>query len=187
MNFTAKKITTMAMFAAISIVLVTLIHFPIFPMAPYLEYDPADIPIFITTFLFGPLSGLVLTFIVCVIQGITVSFNSGPIGIAMHFVATGSFVLVAGLIYKYKSNAKGLIIGSICGVLVMTMMMVLWNLILTPIYTGFPRQAILDIMWPAIIPFNLIKATSNAIMAAAVFKILEKRGIFQKLFHKSVF
>lgn len=186
MNFTAKKITTMAMFAAISIVLVTLIHFPIFPMAPYLEYDPADVPIFIATFLFGPMSGLILTFIVCLIQGLTVSAQSGVIGITMHFVATGSFVLVAGLIYKYKSNAKGLIIGSICGVLVMTMMMVLWNLILTPIFMGMPRKAVLAIIWPAIIPFNLIKATSNAIMAATVFKILQKRGIFQKLFHKSI-
>ena len=134
MNFTARKITAMAMFAAISVVLVTLIHFPIFPMAPFLEYDPADIPIFIATFLFGPLSGLILTFVVCVIQGLTVSAQSGIIGIAMHLVATGSFVLVAGAIYKYHSHVKGMIIASICGILIMTIMMALWNLILTPIF-----------------------------------------------------
>lgn len=32
------------MLAALSIVLVYVIHFPIFPAASFLEYDPADIP-----------------------------------------------------------------------------------------------------------------------------------------------
>ncbi len=34
----------MAMLVAVSVVLVYLVHFPIFPAAPFLEYDPADIP-----------------------------------------------------------------------------------------------------------------------------------------------
>ena len=47
-----RKLTTMAMLTAISIVLVTFVHFPLLPAAPWMEYDPADIPIFIGTFLF---------------------------------------------------------------------------------------------------------------------------------------
>ena len=42
-----RKLTTLAMLAALAIVLVALIHFPLVPAAPFLEYDPADIPIFI--------------------------------------------------------------------------------------------------------------------------------------------
>ena len=42
------------------------------------------------------------------------------------------------------------------------------------------------IMLPAIIPFNLIKATSNTLLAAALYKVLESRGIFQKTLHKFV-
>ncbi len=57
-NLTVKKMVMMAMLAAISIVLVNFIHFPIFPSAPFLEYDMADVPILIGTFLFGPLNGL---------------------------------------------------------------------------------------------------------------------------------
>ena len=53
-----RKLTTLAMLAALAIVLVALIHFPLVPAAPFLEYDPADIPIFIGTFLFGPAAGL---------------------------------------------------------------------------------------------------------------------------------
>ena len=67
------KLAKMAMLVAISIVLVLLIHFPLFPAAPFLEYDPADIPIFIGTFAFGPAAGVLLTVLVSVIQGATVS------------------------------------------------------------------------------------------------------------------
>ena len=91
-----RKITVMGMMAAISIVLVYLVHFPIFPGAAFLEYDPADIPIFICTFLFGPVSGLVLTVATAGIQALTVSAQSGPYGFIMHVLATGSFALVAG-------------------------------------------------------------------------------------------
>ena len=59
-----KKLTTLGVLAACSIVLVAFIHFPIFPAVSFLEYDPADIPILIGTFLFGPVWGVVLTVIV---------------------------------------------------------------------------------------------------------------------------
>lgn len=186
MNFTAKKLTTMAMFTAISIVLVSLIHFPIFPAATFLEYDPADIPIFIATFLFGPFTGLILTLLVSVIQGLTVSAQSGIIGIIMHFVATGSFTLLAGFLYKKMPSKKGLLFSSIAGALLMTIVMVLWNLILTPIFMGAPRAAVVALMLPAIIPFNLIKAGLNAALAAVIYQVLSQRGLVKKLQNKTI-
>lgn len=44
MNEKVRKLVTMAMLAALSIVLVYVIHFPIFPAASFLEYDPAVSP-----------------------------------------------------------------------------------------------------------------------------------------------
>ena len=70
-----KQITTLGVMSALSIVLMILIRIP-FPTAPFLEYDPADIPILISTFLFGPWWGLLMTAAVSVIQGITVSSSS---------------------------------------------------------------------------------------------------------------
>ena len=89
-----RKLVTMAMLAALSIVLVYVVHFPIFPAAPFLEYDPADIPILIGTFAYGPVAGIILTVVVSVIQGMTVSASSGFMGIAMHIFATSILVLV---------------------------------------------------------------------------------------------
>ena len=43
------KLAKMGMLVAISIVLVYFIHFPLIPAVPFLEYDPADIPIMMGT------------------------------------------------------------------------------------------------------------------------------------------
>ena len=68
-----NKLAKMAMLVAISIILVAIVHFPIFPAVAFLEYDPADVPIMIGTFAFGPLAGLLITVVVCLVQGLTVS------------------------------------------------------------------------------------------------------------------
>ena len=165
-----RKLVTMALMVAISILLVYLVHFPIFPAAPFLEYDPADIPIFIATYLYGPISGLIVTAVTCVIQGFTVSASSGVIGIIMHFFATGSFVLLAGFIFRKKKDNAHLAIASVSGTLIMTVSMVIWNMIFTPLFLGTPIDQVLPLMLPAIIPFNLIKAAVNALVAALVYK-----------------
>ncbi|MEM1485331.1 ECF transporter S component [Oscillospiraceae bacterium PP1C4] len=165
-----RKLTTMAMLTALSIVLVALIHFPLFPAAAFLEYDPADIPVFIGTFLFGPAAGLLLTLVVSVIQGTTVSAGSGIIGILMHFLATGAFAVLAGNIYKHRRTRVGAMVAIICGVLAMTTVMVLFNLILTPIFMGVPVEAVIGMLMPIIIPFNLAKAGINGAITYLVYK-----------------
>ncbi len=167
-------LTECAVLVALSVILVALIHFPIFPSAPFLEYDPADIPIFIGTFLFGPMVGLIITVVTCVIQGITVSSSSGIIGIMMHLFATGSFVLVAGYIYKMNHTRKGAVIALIAGTITMTVAMVIWNLIFTPIFMGTPVSAVASMIVPVIIPFNLIKAGVNSLITFLVYKPISK-------------
>ena len=39
-----RKLTALGMLGAISLILVATVHFPIIPAAPFLEYDPADVP-----------------------------------------------------------------------------------------------------------------------------------------------
>ena len=166
----------LAMFAALSIVLVSFIHFsfPFLPGAQFLEYDPADVPILIGTFAFGPAAGLLLTLVVSVVQGITVSAGSGPWGILMHFVATGSMAVVAGLVYKKHHSFKGAIAALGFGALTMTVVMVPLNLLITPIYTGASVQFVAGMLLPAIIPFNLIKSVVNCVVTFIVYKHIMK-------------
>lgn len=180
-----RRLVVMAMLTALSIVLVYLIRFPIFASAPFLEYDMADVPILIGTFLFGPVSGLVLTAVTCVIQGLTVSAGSGWVGIVMHLCATGAFVLVAGYIYKAKHTRKGALIGLLLGAITMTLMMIPLNLIFTVHFLGTPRAVVVGMMVPIIIPFNLIKAFANAALTFVLYKAvgrvlkLEPRAVEQ--------
>lgn len=168
------KLAKMAMLVAISIVLVLLIHFPLFPSATFLEYDPADIPIFIGTFAFGPAAGVLLTVIVSVIQGTTVSAGGQIWGIIMHIAATGSFAVVAGSIYKRNKSRKSAVISLCVGVVVMSVVMCMANLIITPIYSGMPREAVAAMILPVILPFNLIKAGINAVVTFFLYKRISR-------------
>lgn len=166
------KYVYLAMFAAISIVLVVLIHFP-FPFLPgaqFLEYDPADVPILIGTFAFGPVSGLLLTLVVSLVQGLTVSAGSGPWGILMHFLATGSMAFFSGLVYRKLHTIKGAIISLALGALTMTAVMIPLNLLITPIYTGASVRIVAGMLLPAIIPFNAIKSVINCVITFIVYK-----------------
>jgi len=172
-NMTGKistaRLAKMAMLVAISIVLVAIIHFPIFPAVPFLEYDPADIPILIGTFAFGPVAGVLLTAVTAIIQGLTVSSASGIYGILMHIIATSALVITAGLIYKFNKTRKGAVIGLLCGIVAMTVVMIGANLIITPVFMGVTRDVVWGLM-PFIAAFNAIKAGINSIVTFLVYK-----------------
>lgn len=164
-----KKIVTMGMMVAISITLVYFIHFPIIPVVPFLEYDPADIPILVGTFAFGPLAGVVLTVITALVQGMTVSAASGLYGILMHIIATSAFVIVAGCMYQSKKTKKMAVISLIAGMAVMAFIMVPSNMVITPAFMGVPRDTVWNLM-PFIVGFNIIKAGINGFVTFYVYK-----------------
>lgn len=179
--FNTRKITGMAILSALAIVLLYIpgLKFPIFPMAPFLEYDACDIPIMFATFSYGPISGLIVTFIVSVIQGLTISSQSSFYGILMHIIATGSFTLSAGFLFAFLKHKKfnqiaslaiSTVVGSICWLVVM----ILANMAITPLFMKVPFSELMKIMLPAIIPFNLIKASVNGTIGAILYIPLHK-------------
>ena len=115
----------MALMTALSLVML-LIRIP-FPPAPFLVYDPADIPIYITAFAFGPVAGLAVTFVVSFIQAFLMG-GDGIYGFLMHFIATGAFAVIAGAIYKRNKTRKTAIVSIIVGILVMTARRYIWGL-----------------------------------------------------------
>ena len=163
------RISIMAMLTALSIVLVTNIHLPLIPAAPFLEYDPADIPVLICAMMFGPVSGIITLLTVCIIQALTVSASSGIIGFFMHFIASSVLVLVASGIYSRKKTHLSLIIGLVAGSIAMTVVMIPLNLVFTGIFMGAGTQAVVGMLIPAIIPFNILKAGLNSAITFAVF------------------
>lgn len=163
------KTAIMAMLTALSIVSLFVIRTPLIPAAPFLEYDAADIPVLIGSMLLGPVSGIVILLAVCIIQAITVSASSGWIGFLMHFIASSVLILIASLIYKKKKTTASLAVGLVIGSVAMTAVMIPLNLIFTGIFLGAGTQAVVSMLIPAIIPFNLLKAGINSAITFAVF------------------
>lgn len=174
MKFTTRKLAIGAMLIAISVLLVLVIHFPIFPAAPFLEYDPADIPILIGTFAYGPGMGILLTLAACIIQGLTVSAKSGLYGIIMHIIPTGTMVLVSGFIYKSKKTRKTAAVALIVGIVVEVLVMMVANYFITPAFMGTPREAVAGMLLPIIAPFNAIKFGINSLVTFIVYKTISK-------------
>lgn len=168
MKMNTAKLAKLAMMVAISCVLVLLIRIP-FPPAPFLVYDPADVPIYITTFAFGPVAGLVVTIVVSFIQAFVLG-GDALYGFVMHVFATGMFAAAAGAIYSRKKSKKGAILALAAGVIIATAVMCLMNYVVTPYYMGAPREAVVAMMIPVIIPFNLLKAGLNAVITFLVYK-----------------
>lgn len=178
-NAKVKWLVEMALLCAMSLVLMYVVRFSIFPAAPYLEYDMADVPILIGTFLFGPVSGLILTLIVSpVAMDYRIHCQAGWVGAVMHFFATGAFVLIAGLIYKKMHSLKGALIGLVCGSLVMIALMIPLNLIFTVHYNGVPAQVVQGMIWPILVPFNAIKAGINSVVTFLAYKPISR--LFKK-------
>lgn len=174
MNKNIIKTALAAMFAAISVVLVYVIRFPLIPAAPFLEYDPADIPVLISGLLMGPGIGLCVLLIACAVQALTVSAASGIIGFLMHFISSAVLLLTVTLIFRGGKSFKRLIIALVCGSLAMAAVMIPLNLIFTGIFMGTGVKAVASMLIPAIIPFNLLKAGINSAVTAAVYLPLKK-------------
>lgn len=165
-----RRLTVMAMLVAISVILVWLVHFPLFPTAAFLEYDPADIPILIGTFAYGPVAGLLLTVAASAIQALTVSAQSGLYGFLMHVISTSLLSVTAGIIYRFQRTRVGAAIALIAGTLAMGFGMLLANHFITPVFMGVPTAMVDGMLLTVFLPFNLIKAGLNALVTFLIYK-----------------
>ncbi len=175
-NTRLLKLAKMAMLTALAVVLVWLVHIPIFPAVAFLEYDPASVPMLLGGFLYGPLAGLVITVVAASIQAFTVSSESGLYGLIMHVIAVGGLVTVSSVIYRKYRSKKGAIVGLILGCLTMTTLMIPANLLVTPAFTGWPVSAVVQVL-PWIVLFNLVKSVVNSILA--FFLYTRVRGLLK--------
>lgn len=167
-----KKLTLMAMFAALAYVLMLVGRIPISPMS-FLKFDPKDMILTVGGFVLGPIPALLVTVVVCLIEMVTVS-DTGIIGFFMNLLASACFVCPAAFFYKRKHDIRGGVLGLIIGVILMTVAMLLWNYFLTPIYMGWPREEIAAMLAPIFLPFNLIKGSINAALTILVYKPVSK-------------
>lgn len=162
------KMTTIALLAAMAFVMVVFCRIPV---VLFLEYEPKDLIITLGGFIWGPFTSFVVSVIVSFIEMITIS-EDGIIGFIMNIISTCSFACTASFIYKKKRTLSGAVIGLCSGTLLMVIVMMLWNYLITPLYMGYPRAAVAELLLPAFLPFNLIKGGLNATFTFMLYKPL---------------
>lgn len=166
MDSKTKKITTTAMLCAIAYVMVVIGRIPV---VLFLKYDPKDIIITLGGLIWGPMTSFIVSVVVSLIEMVTISEN-GVLGCIMNIISTCSFACTASVIYKKKRTLSGAVIGLVTGSLMMVLVMLLWNYLITPIYMGYPREAVAKLLVPAFLPFNLLKAGLNAGFTFLLYK-----------------
>ena len=161
-----KKLVTLAMLSAIAYLAMFLFRIPI---VLFLKYDPKDAIIAIAGFLYGPLSALSVSVVVSAVEMFTIS-DTGWIGFIMNVISSCAFVCPAAFLYSRKRTIRRAAAGLGLGVVLVTIAMALWNYIMTPIYMGYPRAAVAELLLPVFIPFNLLKAGLNTALTLLLYK-----------------
>lgn len=166
MNSKTKKVTTTAMLCAIAYVVMVLGRIPI---VLFLKYDPKDVIITLGGLIWGPMTACIVSVIVSFIEMLSVS-ETGILGCIMNIISTCSFACTASVIYKKKHTLSGAVIGLAMGSFTMIVVMLLWNYLITPLYMGYPREAVVKLLLPAFLPFNSLKAGLNAGFTFLLYK-----------------
>ena len=176
MNMTTKKITTLGMLCALAVIVNLLIHFPLIPSVEFLSYDAKDVIIVIGGFIYGPGSAFIMSIITSLLE---IMYRGGNLlDVLMNVISTCTFACVAAWIYKRDHTREGAFIGLGAGIVCCVLSMLLWNYIVTPIYFGMPREAVVSILIPGILPFNLLKCGLNTGLTLFLYKPIV--GVFRR-------
>ena len=176
MNMTTKKITTLGMLCALAVIVNLLIHFPLIPSVEFLSYDAKDVIIVIGGFIYGPGSAFIMSVITSLLE---IMYRGGNLlDVLMNVISTCTFACVAAWIYKRDHTREGAFIGLGAGIVCCVLSMLLWNYIVTPIYFGMPREAVVSILVPGILPFNLLTCGLNSGLTLFLYKPIV--GIFRR-------
>ena len=139
------------------------------PLVLFLKYDPKDIVIAVGGLIYGPLTSFSIALAVSLAEMFTIS-ETGILGCIMNVLSSCSFACTAAVLYRKKQTFSGAAGGLLCGWLCMVSVMLPWNYWIAPIYMGYPREAVAELLIPVFLPFNLIKGGLNAAVTIFLYR-----------------
>ncbi len=159
------RLCVVAIMAAMAYVAMVFLKIPV---VLFLSYEPKDVFLTLIALLVDPLAGVLSTVAVAFVEMITVS-STGLWGFLMNVCSSCAFLLPVALLCRRKKTAGRRAFGVVCGVAVMTAVMLLWNYLIVPLYMGTSRTEVLPLLWSAFLPFNLLKGGINAVLVFFLF------------------
>ena len=174
-GWSTKRIAITALLCAVAAICTLFLEFPLLPGVPFLKYDPSAIIALIAGFAFGPATGVAVSVIPYLPH---IATSSGIYGMIMAIIATLTLVLPASLIYKRATNLKEAIIymfvGMGVGAVVCLACCIGANLVITPIFMGSTTEDVVNMIVPALLPFNVAKIAINCTVTALIYKPITK-------------
>ena len=161
-----KNLCVMALLCAIAFICILLFRFEV---GGFLTFDIKDAVLTVAALIYGPFAGVLCSGIVTFLEFILVS-DTGIYGLIMNFLSSATFSFVAGVIYKYRRSMMGAVIGVITAALSMTIVMLLANLFITPLFLGVSRGDVVKMLASLLLPFNLIKSIFNGALVLIIYK-----------------
>lgn len=186
-KITTKKMVRVGVFGALSAILYIFIKFPVPIFPSFLEFHFDEVPVFIASFAYGPISGLCVLAIKTLIK---LPFSTTLcVGELADFIYSAAFILPAAILYKRNRKFKTVIVGLTIGcVLQLFVSLVLNVYVMVPFYMnmmGLYEKAILgmcqaanpaikDVGWSfgllAVLPFNVIKDVAVIVLTILTYK-----------------
>ena len=169
-----RMLTMTAVLSAIAFVL-AFFEFPV-PLSPtFARMDLSDLPALIGAFAYGPVSGILIEFVKNALQLLTSS--TGGIGELANFIMGSSFVVTAGLIYKFHKTKKTAMLACLIASIIMGVGAAIVNyFILLPVFEVFMPLDQLIASFGEFIPF--IKTKLDVVLFNAFpFNLLKGIGI----------
>lgn len=162
-----RRMVCAAIFVALAYISRFLLHFNLM----FLTFEIKDAIICIGGLFLGPVYAVVISLLVALLEFVTIS-DTGFYGFIMNFLAAAVFSGTASYLYQKWKNHMGAICSLAIGSLTMVLAMLGANLLVTPHFMGQPLQAVIDLMLPLLLPFNSIKALTNASIVLLLYKPL---------------
>ncbi len=189
-NKKIKYSVKIALLSALSVV-VMLFEFPLPFIAPsFYELDLSESVILMGGFALGPAAAAIMEFVKNVLNIIINGTTTGFVGEFANFATGCCLTVPAALIYKYKKNFKGALLGMVVGIISLAIAGGLVNyFIMLPMYSKFmPLDEIIaagaaitkiikdkfTFVLFAVVPFNLLKGAFCSVISILLYKRVSK-------------
>lgn len=164
-----KTLVTLGMLTCLAYV-VTWVCKLIPPVIGFLDFDFKAIVICIGGFTFGPVAAAAMSIVEPVVEMFTYS-HTQFIGCIMNILPTATFCCTASYFYKKHHTMKGAVLGLALGTVFSTVVMLLWNYLITPLYmVDVTREQVAAMLTTVFLPFNLVKWGLNMAATLLLYK-----------------
>ncbi len=168
-----RNLVMISLLAAMSFVLMYAVQIPLLPAAPFLKWDPSDLPNVLGGLVLGPGAAFFIALLKCLLF-LLLKGSEGPIGAFMAFASSVALAVPCCIIYRRWSNHLGFLLSLLVSTAILTLTMGLVNYYWALGAWGIPVAQRLPLIKTAILPFNMLRGVLSSALIYPVYLALRQ-------------